>query len=925
MIPKLYNGRDKTFFFFNFEQFRETQVINNNAVTVPTAAYRQGNFLGAEQALGFKNLGTDPLGNAIIANQIYNPTTARTVGGQVVEDPFTNNTIPASMFDPVALKIQQLIPAPTSGASVNNFLPSYPSIRHTTIPSVKVDQQTGTKGHLSFYWSYTHTDSAYSPIYGQSEGFPVPITEDRGTFIHSHIERLNYDYTLSPTLLLHVGAGYQHNNFFDDAPVLDYNAAQSLGLVGATLKRNFPVFTGFCPAFGPGLPTCGGAGGMENMGPYAGQTHTRYEKPSGNTSLTWVRGNHSYKLGADVFYYSVPTAPYTNTAGNYAFSANETALPYLVGASGTQALTGGTVGFPYASFLLGQVDALNIAAPAVYRDYKSQWSIYLQDSWKVTRKLTLTYGARWDYGTYVKEEHGRAADFSPSTPNPSAGGIPGGFIFEGSGPGQCKCNFAHNYPFAIGPRVGVAYQITPKTVFRAGWGIMYNQTFYTPPSIATTQSITSPGQGQPVLTLQGGIPAQYEPSWPVFTPGLFPSNPAGNQALPGGIGLIDPNAGRPARQYQWSIGFEREITSNLVVSAQYVGNRGVWWPAPALENLNAITPSILAAHGLNITSADDQKLLLSPLSSPLAQTRGFSTPPYAGFSPNNSVAQSLRPYPQFGFIPTIGDPLGKTWYDSLQMTVNKRYSHNLYVQGAFSWQKSLQEGVDTNTNLYVGSPLNPEVGAVGNAGLSKSISSFDQPLTLSISATYAIPKLPGNRFVSWVLRDWQVGTLLQYASGLPIAVPGATTNLPNQLFQPTLAQRVSGQPLYTVSNINCHCYDPAKTFVLNPKAWANPPQGYFSNAAPFFTDYRYQRHPVENMNLGRTWSVKERVSINLRVEFNNIFNRAYLSNPSATTPFLPQSTRGGLATGGFGYINLATSSIQFGQPRNGDIVMKVTF
>src|SRR6185312_16026150 len=135
---------------------------------------------------------------------------------------------------------------------------------------------------LSFYWSFTHTDAPYSNIYGQSEGFPDIITATRGTFIHSHVERLNYDLTMTPTLLLHLGAGYQQNNFFDDAPILNFDAAATYGLKGATVKRNVPVFTGFCPAAGIGGAACTAAGGLINLGPSAGQGHSYWEKPTGN-------------------------------------------------------------------------------------------------------------------------------------------------------------------------------------------------------------------------------------------------------------------------------------------------------------------------------------------------------------------------------------------------------------------------------------------------------------------------------------------------------------------------------------------------------------------------------------------------------------------------------------------------------------------
>src|SRR3984885_15086168 len=297
-IPKIYHGKDKTFFFFNFEQFRETQIINNVPITVPTSAYRTGDFAGAIVADGNKNLGTDVLGRPMLAGEIYNPTTRRTVtvngASYVVEDPFMNNTIPLSMLDPVALKVQNLIPSAQNGNAINNLIPTYDAVRHTTIPALKIDQLLGSKQKISFYWSKTRTYAPYSPIYGGSEGLPSPITADRGSFIGGPVERVNYDSTVTPTMLIHLGAGYQQDNFFDDAPTITYNSVTQLGLTGATIARNFPIFQGMCSA-ATGCTTA--AGGTMNMGPVAGQTHSFWEKPSANGSVTWIRGNHSLKAG----------------------------------------------------------------------------------------------------------------------------------------------------------------------------------------------------------------------------------------------------------------------------------------------------------------------------------------------------------------------------------------------------------------------------------------------------------------------------------------------------------------------------------------------------------------------------------------------------------------------------------------------------
>jgi len=930
-IPKVYNGKDKTFFFFNFEQFRETQIINNVPITVPTAAYRTGNFSGAIVADGNKSL-TDPTGVTpnLLAGEIFDPTTRHTYtapNGQnyVVENPFANNTIPFSQQDPVALKIQALIPAAGNGNAINNLIPVYDAVRHTTIPALKLDQLIGTKQKLSFYWSKTTTYSPFSPIYGGSEGLPSPITADRGSYIGGPVERLNYDYTLSPTMLLHVGVGYQQNNFFDDAPALNYNAATSLGLTGATLVRNFPVFQGLCSA-ATGCTTS--AGGSMNMGPVAGQTHSFWEKPSTNASLTWVRGNHTFKAGTDMYWSAVPQIPYSNTAGNFTFSPNETAMPYLVG----QTLAGGSLGFNYASFLLGAVDSYNIAAVADYRQSKKQLGFFLQDSWKATRKLTVNYGVRYDFGTYYQEEHGRAVDFSASTINPVTG-TPGGFIFEGNGTGHCNCQFANNYPYAIGPRIGAAYSLNDKTVIRAGWGLIYGQTSTNPlgvnaAGIVNTNTVSSAGSGIPAMTLANGIPTNTIPTWPVFSAGVAPISASGGQTLPAGVVLLDQNAGRPPRQNQWSIGIQREIIKNLALEASYVGNRGVWWQAPSLEDVNAITPAILSAHGLSLSNPANLTLLSTQLGQvPAATLAQYSLgTPYPGFSGSNTVAQSLRPFPQFGNVPVSGDPLGKTWYDSLQTKATLRPTHGMVLTSTFTWQKSLDVGTDGNGNPAVAG-TNYVNNTVLAAQQSKSISVYDQPFLFVVAATYTTPKIERLKMASYFVKDWQLGTLLSYSTGLPIPVAASTTSLANQVFQGVLDNRVPGVPLYLVPSLNCHCFDPSTTPVLNPAAWAAPAAGQFGTSAPFYSDFRYARHPSENINFGRTWRFKERMSLNLRAEFSNFFNRTYLNNPTSTNPTTPVTKNAaGLLTGGFGYISTTLSSTsQLAQPRNGTIVARFTF
>ena len=204
-IPKIYDGRNKTFFFYNFEQYRENTIVNNVPLTVPTNAYRNGDFT---TALTGKTLGTDPLGRPILEGEIYDPTTNFTAStGQVLRNPFQGNIIPASRFDPVSLAIQSLVPQANLPGVNNNYLAGYTGIRHTDINSIKMDQTLTSKSKFSVFYTRTHTYAPYSQVLA-GDSLPKEITVGRGNYDWVHTTRINYDYTITPTLLLHVGIGY---------------------------------------------------------------------------------------------------------------------------------------------------------------------------------------------------------------------------------------------------------------------------------------------------------------------------------------------------------------------------------------------------------------------------------------------------------------------------------------------------------------------------------------------------------------------------------------------------------------------------------------------------------------------------------------------------------------------------------------------
>jgi hypothetical protein len=939
-IPKVYNGHEKTFFFFNWEQYREHVDINNQQETVPTDAYRNGDFTTAEpsnpQGQLLPPIGTDVLGRPIFAGEIYDPSTTRPGPSGPIRDPFSNQMIPKPMFDPVAVKIQNLFPeplGPSASGVVNNYIPNIPTSRITQIPSLKLDQAIGPKGRLSFFWQDTKTTAPLSFTFGRVDGLPDPLATNVATFQSSEVYRLNYDHTISPTLLLHLGAGYRSNDFYtpnvnEEGVVPNYNAEEKLGLMGGVTHNFFPAMMGMCPGVpGPFNFTpyvCTGQGGMQVIGGSA-NGHAWTESPSFNTSLTWVKNNHTYKFGGETRLEGYP-APAAGSPGSYTFAPDQTSLPYLNGST----FKGLTPGFGYASFLLGQVQTVSVSNPVDPRLGKHEIGLFAQDSWKVTRKITFDYGLRYDYSTYLREQYGRAPFFSPTTPNPAVGNIPGAVIFDGHGAGHCNCSLAKNYPWGFAPRLGLAYQINSKTVFRGGFGIVYGNTASNNNAsggLAGSTSTHTTAFGLPITTLANGIPSSFDPvPWPNLDPGQYNPTPTPAPGMPAPAPFLDPNAGRPPRQYQWSIGFQREILQDLAVDVYYIGNRGIWWQSPALLNLNAIPLSRIRAVGLDINNPSDASLLNLALNSRQVVTRNLNVqPPYPGFPLSQSLGQALRPFPQFTTLNAYWDPLGDTWYNALQVKVTKRFSHGLSLLSTFTWSKTEDTGVEIG-EPNPGTAGNAVVNDVFNRKNNKYLSQYDQPFLFNISATYVTPKINGNRVLSWIARDWTYGVFLQYASGFPIEAPLANNNLNGQLFQTTFANRNPGVRLFTVDP-NCHCYDPNTTFLLRKDAWTDPPAGQFGSSAAYYSDYRTQRRPSENMNFGRTWRIKERASFNLRFELTNVFNRAYWGNPTSTNANAIQTyQKNGNTASGFGFMNTITPGFTGALvPRNGLIVARLTF
>ena len=904
-IPKLYDGRNKTFFFFNLEYFRVKTRSSANFINVPTDAYRSGDF---SRALTGRTL-TDSAGRAYLENAIYDPRSEATVNGLVTRTMFPRNVIPGSLRDPVALKIQDLIPRPLNSELVQNYQPDTSNHKYQTLPSVKIDHNLSDTTRLSGYWSVQKTDQ----ITG-TDGLPAPITSRRDQKIYGHTTRLNVDKAFTPRLLLHLGAGYLRFHNPDSSPpeVLRYDAAGGIGFTGSATGVGFPYINALNS----------NVGGFSNqMGPSTAGLYYN-DKLTGVANMTYVRGSHTYKLGGEFKQEVWADQNFYQSQGHFGFDRAQTGQPYLF----TTTVGGGSIGFPYASFLLGLPQNATVTAPRTLQWRKKAWSLYLQDDWKITRKLTLGMGLRWDLAGQGHEQHWRTSQIGVSTPNPSAGNLPGGIVYEGFGQGRCNCSFVKTYPYAVGPRLGLAYQINDRTVVRAGWGISYSALsnwWYITGGSSTLgvgfNSLTwaSPNYGDAAVQLGNGLRYnRADLDIASFDPGIVPVRGSLNVPPAWGGQINDPNGGRPGRVNQWNLAVQHELARNLSLEVAYVGNRGIWLEANDLIRVNAINPATLSARGLDIRNPADRTLLTSTIGSQLARDRGF-TLPYAGYPTGASVAQTLRPFPMYNDNLNVRwAPLGNSWYDSLQVKFSKRYSRGLDMTAAFTWQKELARGTGGNPSAGGGG-----INNVFNRQIQKSLTGNSQPFIFVTGFNYETPRLGSNRFLRALLGNWTVGGILRYASGSLIGVPGSQNNLGSLIYQATRMNRVSGQSLF-LQDPNCKCIDPNKAFVLNPAAWVDAAPGQWGVSAPFYNDYRWQRSVAEQASLGRTFRLRERMAIQVRAEYFNIFNRTFLPNPTSANALATQTRNSlGVPTSGFGYVNATATP----GARNGQLVARFEF
>lgn len=826
-LPKVYDGRNKTFWYFTLSEDLRPASIAPVTSSVATAAMKNGDFTGFP---------------------IFDPATTAGEGAAATRLPFANNIIPRARFSRVAAAFLPFIPDPNRPQAQNNLDFVNTSQRTDKIWSLKFDHAFSPNNRLAYFHSLQNQNDQ------SNTALPGPLNQGLGqSFQRPQYYRFNHDLVINPTSLLHSTFSYSRTRQGWDNPA-QQGFASKVGLnlpTDATPRVQFSARDGLTPF--------GVQDGKVNAG---GQNNTTYHF---NSHLTLIRGKHEFKMGGDFRRLRTWASDSAGSNGLFNFETTQTANPQ------SQANTGHS----FASFLLGQPFRVTFSTlPAPIREIRYGYhAAYFQDNWKVTSRLNLQLGVRYEVPIGFHDLNGLSS-FSPTATNPGADNRAGALIFMGSGPGRIGTKRPYPTDFSsVGPRAGFAYSLTSKTVLRGGFGIYY-------------QTLGNGGCG--CNDGFGGKPAVFDPIGLNAALSLDGNIPLGGAQRPPFIDptfdnfldveYMGPDFGKAPRIYSWSFNLQHEV-KNFLIDVAYVGNRG--HGLNSTLDANQVDPRYLTSVG---------SLLTSQIGSTAASNAGFKKP-FTAFPDTRTVAQALRPYPQYTNIQDRNSGDGQTWYDSMQAKVERRFGL-WQMMGSYTYSKSLgrlhfRQIFSQNTSV----PAQDNY----NLAVEKSLLPFDQPHVFNFLNSFDLPFgkgrkwLSNNKALDLVVGGWNVGGIQRYSTPSPIRIASNNTLAP-YLFTRGRRANYTNAPLRAngnradldPGNPNVRWFTPctaAGTTCVNGTApFANPLQDLeFGTAAWYDTRFRNPRTLTENLSILKTFNViriaDQSIRFRYRADFLNLFNR----------------------------------------------------
>ncbi|MEN6601880.1 MAG: hypothetical protein ABFD86_05640, partial [Bryobacteraceae bacterium] len=836
-LPKIYDGRNKSFFYFTYAKIIQPASISiNSGETLPTTLMKQGNFTQVAT--------------------IYDPAT--TSGNTRL--PFGGNLIPQNRWSNISKNILPFIPDPQTASVTGNYQYISRNNVNDYIWSIKLDHSITPNNRLAFWLSHE------KQLTSTDQYWPGPLSNGLDTYQQPDNYRVNHDYVIKPTLLLHTTWGFTRQQQRWDNP-LQKGFASKIGLPLGDKADATPVI-GFATDFpSPGLPavSLGGAqplpagnttwgmsqGKVANGGQWNWTTHVSQE-------LTWTRGKHEFKMGWDVRRLRTSGDDWAGTNGFYYYDRAQTALP--------TALT--TTGHSFASFLLGTASygystALPVTGGQIRYGYHAG---FWQDTWRIHPRFTLDYGVRYEVPIGWHDVNGNYATVDLSKPNPGAAGLPGALIFLGSGAGRTGDKRPYPTDYSdLGPRAGFAYRLTDKTVLRGGYGIYYQ-------TLGNGGCGCTDGFNGNFSQLSDGVNAAF--NWDqggVKPPAGFKNPPFLDPSFDNfnGVTRLGPNYGKAPRIYNWSFTIQHEL-HNWLFEAAYVGNRGHGLNSGV--QLNQLPTSYLSLGSLLTKNILDPAVVAAGYKEPFP---GFA----AGWKAGATLAQSLRPFPQYGNVYDANAGVGKTWYDSLQTKVERRFGA-LNFMASYVWSKNL--ALMTYRQIF-SQGTQVQAQDAYNLKDAKQLAFMDIPHFVNVLYSYDLPFGRGKRFMGSANRaanllvgGWTISGTGQYRSGGLIQVLTPGNPLGSTIFSAVTKANYTGQTIRT--GVSATDLDPNNPNVRWFNYGANSPFAI----APAYTlgstamyDPRFRNPWFRNENLAivKTFAIWESVKLTYRADAFNIFNR----------------------------------------------------
>jgi hypothetical protein len=908
--PTHYDLSDRTFFFFNYEgyRFNRSETVD---VSVPTLKMRAGDF---------SELFTDPdvLRQFPGGVQIYDPRSG-TPGNRTA---FAGNIVPVSSFDPVGFNILQAIPKPTRAGVFRNYTAS------STVPTTmnnavfKIDQVLTQAQRLSFSYSFRKSGT----LQGGFPRFPRPLVA-YGRFdqiLRSHIARLQHDWTISPTIVNHFNAGFNRVVSMNKSPAVGAADPFALGLPRTSVIGGaFPAID--FPGYGPSDTRAyqGIGGSFFNDLPFTDNT-TQFAD-----FVTFVKGRHTVKAGGDLRFQQLNTSQLLSPGGWFNFRHLQTAN-----------VDTDNQGWPIASLITGATEWSFNSNKTLDPGWRYFYpAVFVQDDFKVTPKLTLNIGVRYEISYPRTEAHDRYRTFEPTAINPVVGRAGALVAANGTGGLQAQYKGLAKPDFSnIGPRIGFAYSVNDRTVVRGGYGLYYSPILY---GFAGDVAIGegTEGYNTHLARPQFGADANFFLRSYPDRPSVDPTD----QFIGQDVSYFNKDF-KLGRTAQWSLDVQRQLPANFAISVGYIGSRGTRLRSD-FGRLNSLP---LNALKLGFPLLNKNLSDVTAQERAYAQSVGFTLPAnvnavFPGF--NGSVAQSLKPFPQYGIIKNILESNGQSWYNAMQFKLGRRFAQGVQFDLSYTFSKLLTTGSE---DLYGGTPLNQPQNPFERP---KIVSPNSTPHVLVVNYILELPFGKGKRFldqgglVDKLVGGWQFNGIHRYQTGSPLVITTSrNTGFLNLVgfagFRgAVLRPNLTGQPILLGNSgsgtgfqlVNPAAFSQPPNFeapptsdVTNPAyaAYYANPQRFFGTAPAVLGNTRVLPFLSENFSLLKKTHIGENLTFEIRGEFFNVFNRHRYNGPGGN--FGAVDPNNSSLTGGFGFSDIISDPNVYG-PRSVQVGARVIF